>query len=247
MTTVQTDFGEGKLTIEIGEFAKQSDGSALLRFGDTVVLATAVASKKPREGLDFFPLTIDYQEKAYAAGKIPGGFFKREGRPSEKEVVTSRLIDRPVRPLFPKGFYCDTQGIVSVLSYGQENISDVLGIIGVSTALSISDIPFQGPVGAVKIGLQKGSFVLNPSLQVAEELELILTVAGTQEFIVMVEGEAREVSEEELLQAIDRAHEEIRRICALQKELQERLGRPKRQFEPLQIPPELKQRARSWC
>ncbi|MBI1810393.1 MAG: polyribonucleotide nucleotidyltransferase, partial [Nitrospirae bacterium] len=152
MTTFEIEIKGKKLIIETGEIAKQSDGSVVLRYGDTVVLATAVAAKNAREGLDFFPLTIDYQEKAYSAGKIPGGFFKREGRPSEKEVLTSRLIDRPIRPLFPKGFSCETQGIVSVLSYGDENVSDVFGITGMSAALMISDIPFGGPVAAVRVG-----------------------------------------------------------------------------------------------
>ena len=142
MTTVEKEIKGKSLYLETGRFAKQADGSVVVRYGDTVVLATAVAKKEARADIDFFPLTIDYQEKAYAAGKIPGGFFKREGRPSEKETLTSRLIDRPVRPLFPDGFYCETQGIVSVLSFGEENISDLLGIIGVSAALSISDIPF---------------------------------------------------------------------------------------------------------
>ncbi|HXX82288.1 MAG TPA: polyribonucleotide nucleotidyltransferase, partial [Thermodesulfovibrionales bacterium] len=145
MNKVEIEVRGTKLSIETGEIAKQSDGAVLVKYGDTVLLATVVANKKEREGLDFFPLTMDYQEKAFAAGKIPGGYFKREGKPTEKEILTSRLIDRPMRPLFPEGFYCETQGIVSVLSYGEENVSDILGIIGMSAALTISDIPFSGP------------------------------------------------------------------------------------------------------
>jgi len=239
--SVEAVLGQGNpIIIETGELAKQSDGSVVVRCGDTVVLATVVADKKTREGLDFFPLTIDYQEKAYAAGKIPGGFFKREGRPSEKEVLTSRLIDRPIRPLFPDGFRSETQGIASLLSFGEENISDMLGIIGVSSALMISDIPFDGPVGAVRVGLLDGEVVVNPDLKTAESLELNLAVAGTEDFIVMVEGGGSEVSEELLLEAIDRAHEEIKKICRAQKELRLRVGKEKRAFAPVEIDMDLR-------
>jgi polyribonucleotide nucleotidyltransferase len=212
--------------------ARQADGAVVVQYGDTVVLATAVAAKNPKIGLDFFPLTVDYQEKAYAAGKIPGGFFKREGRPSEKEVLTSRLIDRPIRPLFPKGFYCETQGIANVLSYGDENIADILGIISASAALTISDIPFNGPVGAVRIGRIAGSFVINPDLREVEECDLNLIVAGTDEAVLMVEGDAQEISEVDLLEALDIAHQEIKRICEAQKELQKLAGREKRVVTP---------------
>ncbi len=239
-TTVETEIRGKKLTIETGELAKQADGSALLIYGDTVVLATCVSEKKEKEDLDFFPLTIDYQEKAYAAGKIPGGFFKREGKPSEKEVLVSRLIDRPVRPLFPDGYKCETQGIVSVLSYGEENASDVLGIIGMSTALMISDIPFNGPVSAVRVGIKDGELVSMPDLSEAEELELNFVVAGTDEAVVMVEGGAKEVSEEFVLKAIDFAHQEIKKINALQKEMVSRCGKPKREFNTLSIDEGLK-------
>jgi len=158
--TVSIALRNKELILETGKMARQADGSVVARYGDTVVLATAVSSKTAREGIDFFPLTIDYIEKAYSAGKIPGGFFKREGRPSEKEVLTSRLIDRPMRPLFPKGFHNETQGIANVLSYGDENISDILSIVAVSAALHISDIPFGGPAAAVRIGRMDGSFVM---------------------------------------------------------------------------------------
>jgi polyribonucleotide nucleotidyltransferase len=228
MNKVEFEFRGKKLILETGKLARQADGAVVARYGDTVVLATAVADKKPREDLDFFPFTVDYQEKAYAAGKIPGGFFKREGRPTEREILTSRLIDRPLRPLFQKGFYCETQGIISVLSYGEENIADILGIISMSAALTISDIPLKAAVGAVRIGRIADSFVINPDLREAEECDLNLIVAGTEEAIVMVEGEAQEVSEAVLLEALNVAHEEIKRICAVQNELQSASGREKR-------------------
>jgi polyribonucleotide nucleotidyltransferase len=228
MNKVEIEIRGKKLTLETGKLAKQADGAVVAQFGDTVVLATAVADKNPREGLDFFPLTVDYQEKAYSAGKIPGGFFKREGRPTEKEVLTSRLIDRPIRPLFPKGFYCETQCIVSVLSYGDENIADILGIISISAALTISNIPFKAPIAAVRIGRIDGSFVINPDLREVVECDINLVVAGTEEAVVMVEGEAREVSETDLLEALDVAHHEIKRICAVQNEFRSVAGNEKR-------------------
>lgn len=228
MVNVEVEVRGKKLIIETGEIARQSDGSVIIRYGDTILLATAVAEKKTKEDIDFFPLTIDYQEKTFAAGKIPGGYFKREGKPTEKEVLTSRLIDRPIRPLFPKGFYSETQGIVSVLSYGDENVSDILGITGMSAALMISDIPFNGPVGAVRVGLLDGNLILNPDLSESERLELNIVVAGTEDAVVMVEGGASEVSEDILLEAIDFAHSEIRRIIPIQKELREKVGKPKR-------------------
>ncbi len=228
MTNVEIEVKGKPLYLETGLFAKQADGSVIVRYGDTVILATAVAKKEAKEDVDFFPLTIDYQEKAYAAGKIPGGFFKREGRPSEKEVLISRLIDRPIRPLFPDGFYSETQGIVSVLSFGDENISDILGIIGMSAALSISDIPFESPVGAVRIGILSGSFVINPDLEESEECDFTLVVAGTEEAVLMVEGGGLEITESVLLEALDVAHEEIKKIVALQKQLVFLVGKSKR-------------------
>jgi len=228
MNKVEIEIRGKKLTLETGKLAKQADGAVVAQFGDTVVLATAVADKNPREGLDFFPLTVDYQEKAYSAGKIPGGFFKREGRPTEKEVLTSRLIDRPIRPLFPKGFYCETQCIVNVLSYGDENIADILGIISISAALTISNIPFKAPIAAVRIGRMDGSFVINPDLREVVECDINLVVAGTEEAVVMVEGEAREISETDLLEALDVAHHEIKRICAVQNEFRSVAGNEKR-------------------
>lgn len=240
MKKVQIQVRNKTLTLETGKIARQADGAVVARYGDTVVLATAVADKIQKEVLDFFPLTIDYQEKAYSAGKIPGGFFKREGRPSEKEILTSRLIDRPIRPLFPKGFFYETQGIVNVLSYGDENIADILGIISMSAALVISDIPFKSPIGAVRVGRVAGSFVINPDMREAEECDLNLVVAGTEEAVVMVEGEALEISESTLVEALDIAHQEIRRICVVQKELQDIAGKEKRPVQEPVIDEELK-------
>lgn len=239
-TTVEVEVRGKKLFIETGEIAKQSDGSVVARYGDTVILATAVAAKGVKEGLDFFPLTIDYQEKAYSAGKIPGGFFKREGKPSEKEILISRLIDRPIRPLFPEGFYSEAQGIVSVLSYGDENVSDILGIIGMSAALTISDIPFDGPVAAIKVGRINDIFIINPDLLEMERLNMHLVVAGTEHSVLMVEGEASEVSETTLLEAIELAHSEIKRIIFTQKELRDKAGKPKRRLSPIVIDEDLK-------
>lgn len=228
MKTVDIELRGRTLSFQTGKMARQADGAVVVQYGDTVVLATAVADKTPKEGLDFFPLTIDYQEKAYAAGKIPGGFFKREGRPSEKEILTSRLIDRPIRPLFPKGFYYETQGIINVLSYGSENVADILGIICMSAAMNISDIPFNAPVSAVRIGRIAGSFVINPDLREVEECDMNLVVAGTAEAVVMVEGEAQEISERDLLDALNVAHQEIKRICSVQNELRSIAGKEKR-------------------
>lgn len=245
MNTVEIELKGKKLIIETGEMAKQSDGSVVIKYGDTVVLATAVASGRDTN-FDFFPLTVDYQEKAYAAGKIPGGFFKREGKPSEKEVLTSRLIDRPIRPLFPEGFNSETQGIVSVLSYGSENVSDTLGIIGMSAALVISDIPFEGPVSAVRIGRIGEDYIINPDISELEKLDLNLVVAGTESHVLMVEGEALEVSEEVLINAIDKAHAEIKKINSLQKDLMKKAGRPKRSFTPVKIEEELKNKVEDY-
>lgn len=239
MIKVEFELNGKPLIIETGLMAKQSDGSVVIKYGDTMILATVVANKKAKEGLNFFPLTVDYQERTYSAGKIPGGFFKREGRPSEKEILTSRLIDRPIRPLFPKGFYYETQGIVSVLSYGDENIADVLGIIGISTAIHISDIPFNGPVGAVRIGLKDGVLIANPDQSDSSDLELNIVVAGTEDAIVMVEGGGSEISEEAMLEAIRYAHDEIRKVISLQNELKALAGKKKRDVASVIESPEL--------
>ncbi len=240
MDKVEFDVRGKVFRLETGKIAKQADGAVVAQCGDTVVLATVVAEETEKKALDFTPLTIDYQEKAYAAGKIPGGFFKREGRPSEKEILTSRLIDRPIRPLLPKDFFCETQGIVSVLSYGDENIADILGIISMSAAITISDIPFSGPVSAVRVGKIAGSFVINPDLRETEECDLDIIVAGTEDAVIMVEGEAQEITESDLLQAIELAHQEIKHLCSLQKKLQNMVAKEKRPVKHLVIDEELK-------
>jgi len=223
------------LRLETGRIARQASGAVVVTYGDTVVLSTAVATKVEREGQDFFPLTVDYLEKTYAAGKIPGGFFKREGKLTEKETLTSRLIDRPLRPLFPKGFVCDTQIIANVLSFGDENVSDIMGLIGASAALVISDIPFENPVSAVRIGRIGDKFVVNPNLKEMEETSLELTVAGTEDAIMMVESWASELPEDVMLDALELAHEEIKKGVALQKELRAKAGLQKREVKPIEI------------
>ena len=229
---VELEIRGKQLVLETGRMAKLADGAVMARYGDTVVLATAVASKVARSGVDFLPLTVDFQEKAYAAGKIPGGFFKREGRPSEREILGSRLIDRPLRPLFPKGFYFDIQVIASVLSADQGNVSDLLAIIASSAALTISDIPLKDPVAAVRIGRIEGRFVTNPSFAEIEASDLNLVVAGTQDAVMMVEGGALELSEQTMIDAISLAHAEIKKIIQVILKLRERVGKPKR--EPVQ-------------
>jgi polyribonucleotide nucleotidyltransferase len=224
---VEKELAGRKLVLEVGEVAKQANGATLVWYGETVVLVTAVVAPDVREGIDFMPLTVDYREKAYAAGKIPGGFFKREGRPSEREVLTSRLIDRPIRPLFPKGFGQETQVIAMVLSADTENDPDILAMIGASTALTVSDIPFQGPIGAVRVGRIEGEFVINPTRQQQSLSDLDLVIAGVDEGIVMVEGSGREVSEEVLIEGLEVGHRVIREIIALQRDLRETTGKPK--------------------
>jgi polyribonucleotide nucleotidyltransferase len=225
---VEIELKGKNLILETGFIAKQSDGSVLVKYGDTYVLCTVVSEKNPKENLDFVPLTVDYQEKAYSAGKIPGGFFKREGKPTDREVLVSRLIDRPIRPLFPKGFNYETQAIASVLSYGDENIADILSIIGVSAALTISNIPFEGPVGAVRVGRIDGNFVLNPDNEEIEKSDLNFVVAGTEKAVTMVEGGGNEISEETLTEALKFAHEYIKKTVQLQLELKHIAGKQKR-------------------
>ena len=233
---VSVELSGGKqLTFETGRLAKQAHGAAVVRSGDNVVLATAVANQEPREGIDFFPLTVDYREYTYAGGRIPGGFIKREGRPSEREILTSRQIDRPIRPLFPDGFRNETQVIAFVLSADTENDPDVLGINGASCALTLSDIPFQGPVGAVRVGLVDGQFVINPSYEEMRNGLLRLMVVGTSEGIVMIEAGASHVQEQTIVDAIEFGHTEIKKICAAINDLRERVGRPKRAFTAPEI------------
>jgi len=217
------------LTLESGKMAKQADGAVVVQMGDTMVLTTVVTAKTIRPGIDFLPLTVDYKERFYAAGRIPGGFFKREGRPTEKETLVSRLIDRPLRPLFPDGFYYETQIISSVLSLDPACSPDILGMIGASTALLVSDVPFTDPIGAVRIGRIDGQLVVNPTPTQLERSELDLVVAGTKDAIIMVEGEARGLSEEVMLAALELAHQQVRQVIDLEKELSFLIGKPKRQ------------------
>ena len=225
---VSVTVGGNELTFESGKLAKQADGAVVVRSGDTMVLATAMGRQEPREGADFFPLTVDVEERMYAAGKIPGGFFKREGRPTERAILTARMIDRPIRPLWPKGYKNETQVICTVLSADLVTAHDVLCINGASAALMISPLPFLGPVGAVRIGLIDGELRVNPTLpEVEEETELDLIVVGTQDALTMVEAGANEVPEDTLLEALDLAHSEIRKICEAQLDLQRQVGKDK--------------------
>ena len=221
-----------EMTFETGRLAKQASGSVLVQTGDTVVLVTSVAEKQGREGIDFFPLTVDYLEMTYAAGKIPGGFFKREGRPTEKEILTSRFIDRPIRPLFPEGFVSETQIIATVLSSDGEHEPDMMAINGASAALHISEIPFNGPIGAVRIGRVEGSFIINPAPLEDSYSDLNLIVVGSRQGIVMVEGGADRVPEQVVVDAIYRAYEEVLNIVEAQEKLREVAGKPKRAVTP---------------
>jgi len=233
--TVELDIGDKFLSIETGRIAKQADGSATVRFGDTMILATVVSSRELREEKqNFLPLFVDYREKAYAAGKIPGGFFKREGRPSEKEILSARLIDRSLRPLFPEEYNYELQIMVMVLSSDQENDGDVLGINGASTTLCLSDIPFEKPVGAVRMGRVNHRYVVNPTFSELDESDINLVMAGTEENIIMVEGNCNEVSEDELSAVTELGHQEIKKIVQMQKDLLLRCGKAKRKVE---IPP----------
>ena len=236
---VKKDIRGKALSIETGELAKQADGSVLVTYGDTVVLVTAVASKEVRNEYDFVPLTVDYRQKAYAAGKFPGGFFKREGRPGEKEILTSRLMDRPLRPLFPKYFNNEIQIIGMVLSVDQENDPDILSIIGASASLSMSKIPFQGPIGAVRVGLIDNNFIINPTYEELDRSDINLVVAGAKEGILMVEGGGKQISENVFLDAIFFGHDVIKDIVELQIEMVEKVGVEKMKIEEPQIDLEL--------
>src|SRR6188474_998107 len=203
---VELDWGGRTLVLETGKIARQADGAVLATYGETTVLATVVAAKQPREGVDFLPLTVDYQEKFYAAGRIPGGYFKREGRPTEKETLVSRLIDRPVRPLFADGWRNETQVIITVLSHDMENDPDILAMVATSAALTLSGVPFMGPIGGARVGLINNEYVLNPALDEMPESQLDLVIAGTNDAVMMVESEAKELSEEIMLGAVMFGH-----------------------------------------
>src|SRR5882672_12451065 len=228
----QIRVGERELSVEVGRVAKQADGSCVIRYGDTMLLCASVGANSPREGIDFFPLTVEYRESNFAAGRIPGNYFRREGRPNEKEVLTSRMIDRPCRPLFTEGYRNETQVIASVISADPDNNPDVVAITGSSCALYLSDIPFSTPIAGVRIGLIEGRYVVNPTYDEIRESQLNLIVAGTEEAIVMVEAGAQEVSEAIMVEALMLAHKEINRLCRWQKELYKALGIEKRPVEP---------------
>lgn len=227
MEQFEMEIGGRKLIVENGKMAKQANGAVLVRYGDTVVLVTATASAEPREGIDFFPLTVDYEEKMYAAGKIPGGFIKREGRPSSDAVLCARLIDRPIRPLFPKGYRNDVQIVATVLSVEQDNVPEIPAMIGASAALSVSDIPFEGPIAGVRVGRIGDDFIINPTKEEREKSTLNLTVAGSYDAVMMVEAGANELPEDVILDAILFGHKEIQHIVAFQEEIQKRCGKEK--------------------
>ncbi len=234
------------LTVEIGELAKQANGACLVRYGDSAVLCTATASKEPKD-VDFFPLTVNYEERLYAVGKIPGGFIKREGRPSEEAILASRLIDRPIRPLFPDGFRHEVQIVDLVMSVDQNCSTEIAAMLGSSIALCISDIPFNGPIAGVEVGRVDGEFVINPTVEQAEKSDLQLIVAGTKDAVNMVEAKANEVPEEVILDAIMFGHEEIKRLIAFQEEIIAQCGQEKMEFTPVEIDPELEAEVREMC
>lgn len=235
------EVGGRELIVESGKYCGQADGSCIVRCGDTAVMVSATCAEQPRDGIDFFPLSIEFEEKMYSVGKIPGGFIKREGRPSEKAILTCRLIDRPLRPLFPKGFYNDVQVIATVLSVDPEIPPEVYAMIGSSVALSISGIPFAGPTGSVNVGYVDGEYVINPNSAQREASRLNLTVSGTKDAVMMVEAGADEITEAEMLDAILLAHEEIKKICAFIQSIKDEIGKPEMQAEIYHVPEELEQ------
>jgi len=232
-------YGPHAVTIDTGEIARQAEGAVRVRVGDTVVLVTACAQQTPTPGRDFFPLTVNYIEKTYAAGRIPGGFFKREGRPTEKETLTSRLIDRPIRPLFPDGFHNDVQVVATVLSMDPDIDADVPALLGASAALALSGIPFSGPIGAARVGWKDGRYLLNPTASELSESQLHLVVAGTEHAVLMVESEAKGLSEEVMLGAVVFGHEQMQVAIRAIKELAAQLGKPRWSWQPPVENPEL--------
>lgn len=241
----KTDLAGRELSVSIGKYAEQANGACFVRYGDTVLLVTATSSKTPREGIDFFPLSVEYEEKYYAAGKIPGGFIKREGRPSEHAILTARLIDRPLRPLFPEGYRNDVQIIASLLSNDPTCSSQVAAMIGSSIALSISDIPFNGPIAAVQMGYINNEYVVNPSADELEKSDLNLTVAGTHEAIMMVESGSNELSEDVVLEAILKAHDEIKKITEFISEIAREVGKEKQEYTVFEVKKEVEEKINS--
>ncbi len=235
----ETELAGRKLSLETGKMAKLANGSVLVRYGDTCVMVNVTASKEPKEGIDFFPLSVDYEEKLYAVGKIPGSFIKREGKPSDKAILTSRAIDRPLRPLFPKDFRNDVVVVATVLSVDQDNSPEVAAMIGASAALSISDIPWGGPTAAVNVGLVKGEIIINPTESQRNSSDLTLTVAGTSDKIAMIEAGANEVADDVMLEAIKKAHEEIKKICKFISKIKEEIGKPKFEYKSFAVNEEI--------
>src|SRR5215467_6653185 len=228
--SVEIDWGGRPLRLETGKIARQADGAVMATYGETVVLATVVAAKAPREGVDFLPLTVDYQEKAYSAGRIPGGYFKREGRPTEKETLVSRLIDRPIRPLFVDGWRNETQVIVTTLSHDMENDPDVVAMVAVSAALTLSGVPFKGPIGAARVGFINDEYVLNPTLDEMNETRLDLVVAGTSDAVLMVESEAKELNEDVMLGAVMFGHRHFQPVIKAIIEIAEKAAKEPREI-----------------
>ncbi len=247
MQSFEMQLGGRTFTVETGKMAKQANGAVLVRYGETVVLVTATASDEPREGVDFFPLTVDYEEKMYAVGKIPGGFIKREGRPGESAILCSRLIDRPIRPLFPEGYRNDVQIVATVMSVEHDNAPEIAAMIGASCALTISDIPFLGPIAGVRVGRIDGQFVINPTVEQREVSDLNLTIAGSRDAVMMVEAGANELPEEVILEAILFGHEEIKKIVAFQDEIQKACGKEKREVKLFTVPEELEKAIREYA
>jgi len=237
--TFETELAGRKLVIESGKIAELANGSVMVRYGETVVMVNVTASKEPKEGIDFFPLSVDYEEKLYSVGKIPGGFTKREGKPADKAILTSRAIDRPIRPLFPKDFRNDVCVIATVLSVEPDNSPEVAAMIGTSAALAISDIPFGGPTAAVNVGYVDGEIIINPTLAQREKTDLVLTVAGTLEKITMIEAGANEIPEDIMLEAIKKGHQEIIKICKFISEIQKEIGKPKFEYKSFAVSEEL--------
>ena len=235
----ETELAGRKLSIESGKIAGLANGSVMVRYGDTVVMVNVTASKEPKDGIDFFPLSVDYEEKLYSVGKIPGGFLKREGKPSDKAILTSRAIDRPLRPLFPKDFRNDVVVVATVLSVDQDNSPEVCAMIGASAALSISDIPFGGPTAAVNVGYVNDEIVINPTAEQRENSRLTLTVAGTMEKITMIEAGADEIPNSTMLEAIKTAHVEIKKICEFISKIKEEIGKPKFEYKSFAVDPEI--------
>ena len=239
MHSYSIELGGRTLTMEIGKIAKQANGAVLVRYGDTAVVVAATGTKTPREGVDFFPLTVDFEEKMYAVGKIPGGFIKREGRPAETAILTSRLIDRPIRPMFPEGYHNDVQIVATAVSVDPDNAPDIPAMIGASCALSISDIPFEGPIAGVRVGMIDGQYIINPTIEQAKVSRLNLAVAGTKDAILMVEAGAKEISEDEMLDAIWFGHEEIKKLVEWQEKIMAEVGKPKMEVPIYEPPAEL--------